>query len=213
MKTFSRLMGFSLILFSTAFGANTCPSVASETKCCGYYLDVNIAYFRPNASVLREIYSSAWGYAQVNFDATVARDFCCNTSGLFWSAVGIMYQEGYTESGSDACYRAIPFTLGGKLNYNWCNWDLYAGLGMRFFFTRFTDCSGYVDNEIRKTAFGGAASLGARYLFSNCLYFHTFVDYSFQAYLNQPDQQMPFVEGSSLDVSGLAVGAGIGVKF
>jgi len=124
-----------------------------------------------------------------------------------------MYEEGFTSDGTDSCYRAIPFTVGGKLNYSICDWELYKGLGMRFFFTRMTDCSGYVDPELRKTAFGGASTVGARYIFSNCMYFKAFVDYSFQASITQPDQQTPFVQGTALDVSGLSIGAGFGVKF
>jgi len=61
LKLILNLLGLSLLLFSSAFAANAQPT--KRKSCCGYYLDVDVAYFRPNEQILRDIYSDAWVYA------------------------------------------------------------------------------------------------------------------------------------------------------
>jgi len=184
-------------------------AVSLLTEACGTYFDVDVCYYRPNSSVLRDTYSDAW----VNYQFTLDVPVGCNS--YFWTAVGIHIEDGSSEGNEviDTWYRGVPVTLGAKYYIPCSCIQFYGGLGLRYFNVRIINCSGIVDNIVSKAAVGGAAVLGARLNMGDCLSLNTFVDYSFNGDILTRLQRGITNETSSLEVDGLLVGAGVSFCF
>jgi|GEM_PF-969490 len=176
---------------------------------CWFYFDVDFCYYRPDDSLLRDVYSSAWMHYQFTLDVPVWCDF------YLWSGVGFHYNDGEAEGTDDidTWYRGLPITIGAKYYVPFRNMHFFAGLGMRYFLVRIINCSEFVDNKETESKVGGAFVFGARYPICNGFYFNGFIDYSFAGEITSTSNNSGSPEEAKLDVNGLLFGAGLSYKY
>jgi outer membrane protein W len=185
-----------------------CEAICSDS----YYCTIEgraSAYFPFNNKV-RRIYSSTWGF----YEGEINIPLWCGFDGYF--------SAGYLENtGSSLGLRnktklqMVPLTLGLKYFYEITpSFDLYLGVGAVYSILNIRDHSPYVHQHISKNSAGVTAKLGGVYFFWNNWFVDASVDYIYQNFrFKHSHSEEHYVERHNLDMSGIKVGAGIGLAF
>lgn len=179
----------------------TCPLIDSFT--------FKVAYFRPESSRVRRIYSDGWADYQVEYSKRVCRNW------LLWTGVSGFCKHGHSIGlHDDTRIRLIPISLGVKYLYNIAPCvDVYAGGAVCYSFLRIKDDSPYVHRNVSSQTFGGLAQLGLYYYCTQSFHLNVFADYLFQRFTFPSTSSNPFVERNDLNMSGWKIGGGFGVNF
>jgi hypothetical protein len=130
-----------------------------------------------------------------------------------WLDGGYFSKEGNAVGGSGKCgLKMGNITMGAKaiLFYN-PKFAFYAGLGPRIFFIHIHNCSPFVEHHQNSTEIGGAFQAGFWILPIRHLFIDLFLDYSYIKFTPPKNGVSTFVYQT--DLSGLAYGLGIGVRF
>lgn len=178
------------------------------TCCDDWHISVigNISYFRPNSSVLRTIYSSAW----VKYDLMLLHPIWENIYAT--ESVSYTMKHGRSLGGHQRTRMwIVPISLGINYLYAWDDFDFYVGVGPRYFFINIKNNSNFVERHDSKSGLGGFAAAGVNYHFCNGFLFDLFVDYSYKRFDFHKDRER--VQRESLQVGGLSIGGGIGYRF
>lgn len=204
---------------SQAWGLSECSSCSDCSSCCSscfsdwdIAVEGRVAYFRPTAKKVKEIYGNGWA----DYQLEISQGFCNNWR--LWAGV-----SGFQKSGHSLGYihhktslRLIPVTLGLKYLFNCAPCvDLYLGAGLSYSFLHIKDHSPFVRENTKKRAFGGIFQVGAYYNFSECFFADIFVDYMYQKFHFSDSSYSSdyYVERRDVDLSGFKVGAGLGWRF
>jgi outer membrane protein W len=108
----------------------------------------------------------------------------------------------------------VPLAVGLKYFMEICpDLDFYVGGGMTYSFLNIHDHSPYVHRHVTKNTIGGTAKAGLVYFFCDCWFIDASVDYIYQRFSFKQSHSEPYVVRHDLDMSGMKVGAGIGVAF
>lgn len=179
----------------------TCPIIDGFT--------FKVAYFRPESSRVRRIYSSGWADYQVEYSKSVCQNW------LLWTGASGFCKHGHSIGlNDDTRLRLIPISLGVKYLYSIAPClDLYAGGAVCYSFLRIKDDSPYVHRNVSSQTFGGLAQVGLYYYFTQSFHLNVFADYLFQRFTFPRSSSNPFVERNDLNMSGWKIGGGIGVNF
>jgi len=78
---------------------------------------------------------------------------------------------------------------------------------------RIHDHSHYVKEHTSKNAFGGIAQTGIYYFFAKRYFADFNFEYLYQHFYFSHHEDRPHVKRTNLDLSGIKIGAGLGIQF
>ena len=208
-KAFIFLLALAALPFQMQ--AECCADVCYEDPCCFTIQGRASGYF-PFEKKVRRIYSSTWGFYEGEIDIPL----WCGFSEFF--SAGYLENSGHSECLHDRTkLRMIPLTWGLKY---FCEvltcLDVYVGAGVVCSILNIHDHSNYVRQHISKNAVGGTAKVGAIYYFCGNWFIDASVDYLYQRFSFKHSHSRGchrYVERNDLDMSGIKLGAGIGLAF
>lgn len=215
MKKLALLLTFLFMASSLTAGDffDCCPDQCSSWNLCeGWEAEIRGAGVYSSSSRYRKIYSDWSPEVQVEVAKSVWGE---NLYG--WFNVAYLWDNGHsTPFHNKTNIRMIPLTFGLKyLIPITCDFSAYIGGGAAYSFLRIHDHSDYVKQHISRQNWGGVIKSGIRYNICECFFLDGFVDYLFQHFSREHNHgsSSRFVETKGADLSGLRVGAGIGVHF
>lgn len=166
-----------------------------------------VAYFRPDSSIMRDIYGSAWTNLGVNFTFP----YRCGFNGFF--GFNYMHEHGSSIGAErDTRISMYPFTLGFRyLLYvnQYMNW--YVGLNGKAVYIRVKNDRVIAKKRVFTWAPGGGGEVGATFWVTSRLSFELFADYYYAQ--GFPSINRLGVEEKSEAVGGLSLGSGLGFLF
>lgn len=172
---------------------------------------IRVAYFRPEASILRSIYGN--GFIQYQLD--YSWNFCGKLD--YFANIGYMNKHGHSIGEEDPTrLRLTPISTGLKYNFNFCNLctglEGYLGAGLTYSLLRIHDDSPFVIRHSGKNNLGWIAKSGLTFTFCNCGVAEIFLDYYYTEFHFSGVTSNNVVR-NDLNLSGLLFGGGLGVKF
>ncbi len=186
----------------------------SETKMhghCGneYLPEVRIAAFIPTDSTYQKVYSSTPLYT-LEFSARVWKGLApfASVSYLFNSG----HLVGATVSKDATKLYMVPIGLGLKYFFDVGNFQPYLGAGPLISYNRVTTDYPYIPSPQDKWAVGGLFKLGALTNINSSFFLDLFLDYNFLR-VTFKNTTSKFVQVNTADLSGFALGAGLGMRF
>ena len=173
----------------------------------------DVSAFRPTSKILREIYGNFWVDYKLEMEGQVAQ---CH---WFWKKVSVfgdisyLGKHGKSIGGHNKTWiRIIPVSLGVKWTEKMTDRSrFYVGAGPRYFFLHIHDHLKGVKQKINKNGLGALIITGFNVDLWKGLYLDLFASYSFK-HFSKPSTPKN-VQGHSLQVGGLDVGAGLGWAF
>lgn len=169
-------------------------------------LEARGAYYGPTNSLFREIYSGSGRYGlEVSAQAW---------KGLYpFVSVDYFYKSGHSIGGcNNTNITLVPIGVGLKYLFPFQEkFDFYVGAGVVPTYMRIRDQGPFVEPTTHKWGVGGVAKTGFLYTFTNGVFLDLFGDYTYTKI--NIDQDDCCVERNNADVSGWAVGLGIGYRF
>ena len=190
------------------------PYTCCEDPCCedAYRFCIQgraSAYF-PTERKVRRIYSNVWGFYEGEIDVPL------------WCGLDGFFSAGYLENkGHSLCLhnktrlQMVPLSLGLKYFLRICpGLDAYIGGGVVYSILKIRDHSPYVHKHVSKNRVGGTAKMGLTYFFCDNWFIDGSVDYLYQRFsFKHSRSSKHYVERHDLDMSGVKIGAGIGLAF
>lgn len=168
-------------------------------------IEARFSYFIPNSSLLRHVYGSGIDY---QIEATVPFWKGINA----WIAADYFHKDGHSLGDHQKTWlQIVPLTLGVKYIYNICDFSVYGGLGMRYFFVHTRNHSDFVDPSITRSGMGGVAEVGGMYCLWDHWVFDVFGNWSYKRLHNHTSRTNVSTHG--LNVGGWNIGVGVGYKF
>ncbi|OGN70800.1 MAG: hypothetical protein A3I15_03250, partial [Chlamydiae bacterium RIFCSPLOWO2_02_FULL_49_12] len=163
--------------------------------------------YRPNDRLFRKIYSDLLAAGGLLLDYTFKRHWSVATE------IEFLQKTGHSIGKHDGTrMQLIPISV--LLRYH-CFigtvYDLYFGLGPRYFILRTQNDLNAVRRNTTDQALGGVAEAGVLFQIGPSLTFDLFFAYSYGKITGSPKKTN--IEGRSLNVGGLQAGAGIGFRF
>ena len=163
--------------------------------------------YRPNDRLFRKIYSDLLAAGGLLLDYTFKRHWSVATE------IEFLQKTGHSIGKHDRTrMQLIPISV--LLRYH-CFigtvYDLYFGLGPRYFILRTQNDLNAVRRNTTDQALGGVAEAGVLFQIGPSLTFDLFFAYSYGKITGSPKKTN--IEGRSLNVGGLQAGAGIGFRF
>jgi hypothetical protein len=186
---------------------NSCPTVMVNTR---------VSYFHPISRPLKRIYSEGW----VDYGVEISSEL--NDNLLIWTGVNGFSKKGktheleYSENRDRSTrLQVIPLSLGFKyLTSLTCNTQFYIGIGGCYNFLRLRERSYDFHEHHHKQAFGWVGQLGIYSSFYDWISLNVFADYVEQRFhFSSSSSYSDVRHHNKLNVSGVKVGAGIGVFF
>lgn len=191
-----KILAASFIMWSTSASAR---EVLLEAK--GAY------YFATN-HLFRQIY----GHGSGRYGAEATIELCDE----LYAFVSI---DGFTKKGrslggcSPTRLTMIPVSFGLKYLHEICWGDVYLGLGGLATHVSETDCAQFVIPKRHDWTMGGILKAGIIFDLPRCFFIDLFADYSFIK-INFNNCSCLFnVQSCRADISGVAVGLGVGYRF
>lgn len=184
----------------------------------GAILEFRPSYFYPTSSTFRKIFDGSVNY---QLTGTAPIGLCSRYEWVrsinLWGGVDYFSKTGHSQGLHDKTrIRMVPLTLGLKYFLPSCSrgypLNFYAAGGMKYYFLQTHNHSEQVKNKINKNGMGGVVEVGFITTLRECFILDLFASYSFKSF-GAPSSSDPAVKGTSLNISGLNVGAGIGYKF
>ncbi len=188
-------------MFVFTFLAITCNTYAVNS------IEGKLSYFRPNSSVLRNIFSEWMPLYQVEGVAKVWKDF------HIWASVGYLHKNGRSLEGHQSTsIQLVPVTLGLEYLIHFSNCSTgYLGLGPRYFCTKITNRSHFVHRHDLKNGLGGAFRVGGLIYFTPHFLLDLCIDYSIKEF--KPGHSSSTIQRHELNLSGLSLGVGLGYSW
>jgi hypothetical protein len=183
-----------------------------------YLVEVKVGYFRPTSDTLRDIFPDGWPNYQVELSyspfSRCSKEWWRHF--FAWGSVNILHIDGDSEVGVDDCAMSIiPVALGLKYMVPLpCCTQAYASAGLKYFWLRVDNKVDDINLRDRASGLGGAFAIGALFHPLKNLFFDFFVDYSIKHFKasNFSVKENSFIP-SSVDISGLTCGVGVGLWF
>jgi len=206
----TRKKTFSLLLLTSSLPLCALDKSTSETatrwdqRC---FLEARASYFRPESKRLREIYHQCWA----DYQLLLGYEPGCKINLI--GTVNLMQESGKTIGGRNhTTILVIPLGLEVRYRY-WSSshWDLYAGIGPRYYFLKVHDHSPDMRRHISRQGWGGVAETGALWTPHHSFFLDLFLAYSYQKM--GPPSLGDKIEGLSVTLGGLEAGGGIGWRF
>jgi hypothetical protein len=196
----------------------TSRDTSDDRVCCSSHttLEGKVSAFFPFSHKVREIYTDVW--PSYGVELSYIGSHCVG----MW--IGVDYAERYGRSireRSHCCLerdrthlRLVPTTLGLKYTQKFYSWlECYAGLGASCGWVSVHDHSRFVTRHLHKAAAGGVAKVGINFYPTARVFVDLFVDYQYLKFKFHNSEGHRFIERTTLNMSGLRGGAGVGVKF
>ena len=162
------------------------------------------AYFRPTASVTRDIYGS---FGLYSLEALYSP--WCDL--YFWGSVGFATSSGKsTVDKSKTTLTYVPISAGLKYLFQINSFRPYFGAGPLAAYLHTKDDSPFVVKKREKWGVGAIVKAGLIYDISRHFFLDAFVEYSF---MGIDFSRMSITLGQAADISGLAAGGAIGIRF
>ncbi len=171
-----------------------------------FFIEGKAAYFRPQSTRFRDIYSSGGIYG---IEAT-----CQMYKNLHaWASASSFHKSGTSIGGNTpTTITFIPLGLGIKLLYSISEAaDIYFGGGALATYLHLKDDSPFVIRKSVNWGYGGIAKLGFFFTFTTHFFIDVFADYSFMSDIHFPSSEL--VVRKPADLSGLSMGGGAGFRF
>jgi len=195
IKTFSWLIATVISFFTaTSLHAN---DVLVEAKA---------ALFRPSSDRFRNIYST---------DGLYGGEISCQVwRNLFLFGSGSYFHTSGTSIGGKSKTKItfVPLAVGVKQFFTFKTVSLYVGGGVVDAYMHIKDNSPYVIQHTSKWKMGWLAKVGANFNLNTRLFLDLFSEYYFVK-VNFHDTDGKKVTRHQADLSGLAIGIGLGIKF
>jgi hypothetical protein len=173
--------------------------------------DVKLSGFYPLNSQVRDIYSSFLPDLEMgvqipfsdHYKAWLSVDYIWNTEGR---SLGL---------GDPTSIKMIPLSVGLKYDFpsQVPHVDVYFGLGAVYSLVWIKNESAYVKQREFKNGFGGVAKVGVCYQWSESVSVEGFIDYMYQYFRSSNSEENPYVEQTSIDLSGLKLGLGLNISL
>ncbi|MGL5626944.1 MAG: hypothetical protein ACRDDW_05460 [Candidatus Rhabdochlamydia sp.] len=210
MKKISSLFSLYMLLFLALSQVCNATPTSDSGCCCGSQvtLEGKVSAFFPFSHRVREIYADVWP----NYGLELSYISPYRVGG--WIGVDYTEHKGHSISEGDRTrLMLVPATLGIKYNQKFQSWlEGYAGLGIICGWVKIHDHSPFVTRHLHKTAVGGIVKAGINFYPMTHLLLDLFVDYQYLKFTFH-NRNFPFVERTNLNMSGLRVGLGVGIKF
>jgi outer membrane protein W len=129
-----------------------------------------------------------------------------------WLAADYLFASGHV-GGIDSNIQLIPGTLGLKYMPFFGCFIPYVGAGLKWFWVIVHNDGGTVKKTMSDNRAGGVVEMGVQYLPIQHLVVEFFFNYSFAWFDAAGSGSSPNVVPTSLNVSGLSAGGGIGYRF
>lgn len=170
-----------------------------------WMIEPGIAYFFPQAKLLREIYHCNW----VNYNLSLAYTFYSN-----WSVAlrgEYMENRGHTKWHNRTKIWMVPANFTFRYLFSplpTLSW--YLGIGPRYTYVKERNEDPVINKHVSKHGLGGIAELGARWWRSDFFAFDFFVNYS---YVRAGYDSRYNAARNNLNVGGLHAGLGFSFFF
>lgn len=185
----------------------------------GILLEFRPSYFYPISKGIREAFHNGG----INYQITGQFPVYCGKNAWLqgmnvWAGVDYFSRDGRTSAlNNKTRLRIVPLTLGLKFFFpaigSVAPVNFYIGSGMKYFFVyNYTD-SDYVKRNIYAHGMGGVVETGFTTTVIEHLVFDVFASYSFKTFQAPSLSKYPAVEPTSMNISGVNIGGGIGYKF
>lgn len=194
------------------YSADYCQDTCNDWDFChGWQVEVRGAGVYSSSSRYREIYSDWSPEVQFEIAKSVWKHLYA------WFNAAYLWDEGHSQPFHDKTQiRLVPLTFGLKYIFPvTCDFSVYLGGGAAYSFLRIHDHSPYVRKHTSREAWGGVVKSGIQYEFCESFFLDVFADYLFQHFSppNDDDSDYRYIETRSANLSGLRIGAGVGMKF
>ena len=183
-----------------------------------YLAEIKVGYFRPTNSLFRDIFPDGWPNYQLELSYSPFSRSCDNWWRNFfaWGSFNYLHAEGKSTVVFDDCnIDIIPVALGLKYMYPLpCCTQAYASAGLKYFWLRIDNKDPILHLKDRAEGLGGVIAVGALFHPIRNIFCDFFVDYSFKHFDKSNFQvKENHVIPSSVDISGITFGIGVGVWF
>lgn len=177
-------------------------------------IEARFSYFWPESTNVRDIYHNGGIDYQLTGTVPFYQGDAFGWRGLnFWWAVDYFEAEGKSIGlGSKTSIQMEPLTAGLKWIYPNGSIRPFLGFGFKYYFLQMHNHSPYVKGYMASNGPGFVAETGFQLFLVDYLMMDIFIAYSFK-HFESPSISLPNVSSTSLDVGGLNIGGGIGVKF
>lgn len=185
----------ALMLVLTLLSLNCCPLAAQFDAS----LEIRSSAFFHVSDRFREIYGNVDPSYQVEASTPIYE--CMDV----WANFDWFSAKGRSEGLRNPTRVSIAnIGVGVKFPYQFCEcFTAYAGIGPSLSRIWLKNKSSCVHERTSKLAFGGLLKTGVYYFITSCVFLDVFVDYLYQ----------PVHFETHVDIGGLKVGGGIGMKF
>lgn len=170
-----------------------------------WIFEVRGAYFQPTSNIVKKIYGS--GMAEIQGE--ISRALC--DPWYVWLNTSYMAKTGCSSLNHYTRLQVIPVSLGIKYDYALKhNATCYLGLGGSLTSVNIDDDSDFVKRHLKENGVGLVVKSGITYTACSSAFLDLFIDYYHQKvrFLSAVGLQCP-----NLTISGLRMGAGIGLTF
>jgi hypothetical protein len=180
-----------------------------EEVCTNWEISLRGAAVQSSSSRFREIYSR-WS-PEVQLEG--ARRIWENL--YAWANVSYLWNHGRSDPlGNKTRVSLIPLSFGIKCVLPVaCNFNVYFGAGAAYSFLHVHDDSPFVRRKTSRQEWGGVLKSGIQYLFCGKYFIEGFADYLFQRYDRNHHRSQHRVQTNRANLSGLRLGAGVGMRF
>ncbi|MGK5595629.1 MAG: hypothetical protein ACSNEK_09785 [Parachlamydiaceae bacterium] len=178
---------------------------------CDFQVEGRVACYLPASKKVRHIYGDAWA----NYQIAVLKNI--TPQWQLWSGASFLPKKGHSYGccHSPTRLRLIPINFGAKYFIPVCgNIKGYIGGAICYSILRIKDDAYDVHRHTRKRAWGGLTQVGLTYDLWERGALDLFIDYYFQQFhFKTKNDTRRYVKRSSLNMNGLQVGLGLGLKF
>lgn len=172
-----------------------------------------VAYFYPTDSDFRDIYGGGVLYnLEFTYECSLREMYRWTPATIYpWISAGYFHESGKTEAeGTSTSVTIVPIAFGLKYQYCCKCVHPYLGFGLLFPYLHTDDSSDFVPNVRTKWGTGVIAKSGLLFDITKCFVIDVFLDYSWSR-INFGNTEQ--TSGNTADISGLAVGGGLGYRF
>jgi hypothetical protein len=172
-----------------------------------------VSYYRPNSSVLRQIYGSSWLDVKFKVEQSVSRHSETWSKLKVFTAVDFLLKGGKSLGGCyDTDIQIVPVSLGLEWVQPIISQVLvYFELAPKYYFLSVEDYNSAGSNTMHKNGLGGYVGAGFRFKANQKVFFDLFAGYSFVKL--GKDDTTGLIQSYALQAGGLNIGGGVFVGF
>ena len=177
----------------------------------GWNFQVRGAYFYPSSDLFRKVFPVGGAEFQIELDKDLGFNFLgCGFEA--WANFDWFSKNGHTDPLGDRTHiRLLPLNIGIKYIHDLTPClHFYGGFGVCYTWLRIENDSILLPRVIEKQNWGGVSKGGVQYDITCNTFIDLFMDYFYQPF-SFPDFNT--ADGTSRNLGGYKVGAGLGVRF